>query len=204
MSHSSPERVVWKCPECLHTFRIPKSKSRPVLCAKCVKKAAALGAVPSPSSTDDDEMYFKEAKPAKSSPLKFEVSVQRPVDTGASPEASNNVSVEHLSDRLDEALEHLEGITRTMRLVRWVMWGIGFATLLSILVTVGGLLYSMSLIGSLSNLTGPPGGVLPAGDIPGGNMPRGDARIPPQLQQDMQKIEEYSRTVDELLKEVNQ
>ena len=207
MSHSNSARIVWKCPECFRNFRIPKSKPRPALCTTCAKKSAASGTVlphGSSSSADDDEVYFQEAEPARSSSLKFDVSVQRPSEAEALPTASSNVSVEELSGRLDEVLEHLEGITRTMRLVRWVMWGMGAATVLSIVVTGAGLLYSMSLIGSLTNLMNQPDQIIPAGEVPAGNRLGGDARIPPQLRQDMQKIEEYSRTMDELLKEVNQ
>tara|TARA_R110002072_G_scaffold155657_2_gene306040 strand:- start:71227 stop:71652 length:426 start_codon:yes stop_codon:yes gene_type:complete len=123
--------------------------------------------------------------------------------------ASNSTTIDELSERIDRILEHLEDISRTMKLVRWVMWGLGLATVLSVVVTAGGLLYSMSMIGSLGELLNQPAGEMPLGDIPeaaapGGARPQGDVRIPPQLQQNMQKIEEYSNTVNELLKEVNQ
>ena len=89
------------------------------------------------------------------------------------------------------------------------MWGLGLATVLSVVVTAGGLLYSMSMIGSLGSLLNQPADEMPVDEIPGvaapgGARPQGDVRIPPQLQQNMQKIEEYSNTVNELLKEVNQ
>ncbi|MGZ0167856.1 MAG: hypothetical protein ACKVII_28390, partial [Planctomycetales bacterium] len=125
------------------------------------------------------------------------------------PIDGSSTSIDELSDRVDQILEHLEGISRTMKLVRWVMWGLGVATVLSVVVTVGGLLYSISMMGSLGDLLNPPAGEMPLGEIPidgvqGGAMPQGDVKIPPQLQQHMQPIKEYSDTVNELLKEVNQ
>jgi hypothetical protein len=132
-----------------------------------------------------------------------------------SPQAQSTgdgVSVEDLSERLDEVLEHLEGITRTMKLVRWVMWGLGLATILSGVVTLGGLLYSMSLVGSLSDVMNPQGGVMPGGELPEGAVPGvgvpgggvgGNPGIP-GLQKNLQKIGEYNATVQDLLNEHDQ
>lgn len=166
-----------------------------------------------------DELYFQAAEPARSSSLKFGV-VAQPVDAPAKQSSpsdgvgvadgnGSSTSIDELSDRVDRILEHLEGISRTMKLVRWVMWGLGLATVLSVVVTAGGLLYSMSMIGSLGNLLNQPAGEMPMGEIPvagarDGVRPQGDVRIPPQLQENMKQIEEYSNTVNELLKEVNQ
>ena len=122
--------------------------------------------------------------------------------------------MEDLSERLDEVLEHLEGITRTMKLVRWVMWGLGVVTILSVVVTGAGLMYSMSLFGSLDELVNPQGGVIPGGELPDGAIPDGaipdvgapggNAGIPGKLKKDLQKIQEYNATVDDLLKELGQ
>jgi hypothetical protein len=183
---------------------------------KCARKAKASGAVHPSDSTDDAELYFQEAETSPKSSLKFGVATQAVAETATSSlpaktmdRADSGTSIDELSDRVDQILEHLEGISRTMKLVRWVMWGLGVATVLSVVVTVGGLLYSMSMMGSLGDLLNPPAGEMPLGEIPidgvqGGAMPQGDVKIPPQLQQHMQPIKEYSDTVNELLKEVNQ
>ena len=226
MSHSNESRATWTCPECSRTYRIPKSKPQPRLCPKCSKKGNASRAVQSAGADDGDELYFQEAEPARSSSLKFGVVAQaatvpakellpttggtRPPTDGTTPPTNgSSTSIDELSDRVDQILEHLEGISRTMKLVRWVMWGLGVATVLSVVVTAGGLLYSISMMGSLGDLLDPSGGGMSVGEIPvdgvrGGAMPQGDVKIPPQLQQNMKKIEEYSNTVNELLKEVNQ
>ena len=219
MSSSGKSRTAWTCPECSRTFRIPKSKPEPRLCPKCSKQGSASDAVHSAGADAGDELYFQEAEPARASSLKFGV-VAQPVSAPtreSSPTTSDNkppidgssTSIDELSDRVDQILEHLEGISRTMKLVRWVMWGLGVATVLSVVVTAGGLFYSMSMMGSLGDLLNPPAGEMPLGEIPidgvqGGAMPQGDVKIPPQLQQHMQPIKEYSDTVNELLKEVNQ
>ena len=210
-------RVVWTCPECSRTFRIPTSKPQSRLCAKCSRNEKASGAAQSSGTDDADELYFQEAEPTRSSSLKFGV-VAQPATSPPQPSSAsvvaaavpgNTTSIDELSERVDQILEHLEGISRTMKLVRWVMWGLGVATVLSVVVTAGGLLYSISMMGSLGDLLDPSGGGMPVGEIPvdgvrGGAMPQGDVKIPPQLQQNMKKIEEYSNTVNELLKEVNQ
>ena len=213
MSHSNESRVVWTCPECSRTFRIPKSKPEPRLCPKCSKQGSASDAVHSAGADAGDELYFQEAEPARASSLKFGV-VAQPVSAPTTsdnkpPIDGSSTSIDELSDRVDQILEHLEGISRTMKLVRWVMWGLVFATIVSVVVTAGGLFYSISMRGSLGDLLNPPAGEMPLGEIPidgvqGGAMPQGDVKIPPQLQQHMQPIKEYSDTVNELLKEVNQ
>lgn len=219
MSSSGKSRIAWTCPECSRTFRIPKTKRQPRLCPKCSKRGSASSAAQSAGAGDSDESYFQEAEPPRTSSLKFGVVAQPAAppakvplpDTGdiEPPVDGSSTSIDELSDRVDEILEHLEGISRTMKLVRWVMWGLGFATVLSVVVTAGGLLYSMSMIGSLGDLLNQPGGEIPLGEMPldggrGGAMQQGDVKIPPQLQQQMQPIKEYSDTVNELLKEVNQ
>lgn len=171
---------------------------------KCAGATPVVSKVTHDGSDDEGEIRFQEAPPSKPSSLNFDISVERPVENAASPPAGSSVTVEQLSDRLDEVLEHLEGITRTMRLVRWVMWGLGAATVLSIVVTLAGLMYSMSLVGSLTGILNPSGEAGPQQDLAIEQIPAGDRRIPPQLRKDMQKIEEYSRTMDELLQEVNQ
>ncbi len=123
--------------------------------------------------------------------------------------ADGGTSIDDLSERIDEMLEHLEGITRTMKLVRWVRWGRGAATVLSIVVTAGGLLYSMSMIGSLTDLLGQPAGELAIDEAPAEGGHAGDGRvrhaqIPPHLREKLKPIEDYSNAVNELLKEVNQ
>jgi len=227
MSSSGKSRAAWTCPECSRTFRIPKSKPQPRLCPKCSKQGSTSDAVQSAGADGGDELYFQEAEPARSSALKFGVVAQpvaaptresspitsdnKPPTTrdNKPPDDGSSTSIDELSDRVDQILEHLEGISRTMKLVRWVMWGLGFATIVSVVVTVGGLLYSMSMIGSLGDLLNQPAGEMPLGEFPvdgvqGGAMPQGDVKIPPQLQRHMQPIKEYSDTVNELLKEVNQ
>ncbi len=221
MSSSDQSRVAWSCPECSRTFRIPRSRPRPRLCPECSEKGRPASAgLPAEDVAADDDLHFQEAVPQPTSSLRFGVVAQniamssQDVSSGAGREtstgvASNSTTIDELSERIDRILEHLEDISRTMKLVRWVMWGLGLATVLSVVVTAGGLLYSMSMIGSLGELLNQPAGEMPLGDIPeaaapGGARPQGDVRIPPQLQQNMQKIEEYSNTVNELLKEVNQ
>lgn len=221
MSSSREPRVVWKCPECSRNFRILKSKPRPTLCSKCMKKAANSVNAPPGESPEDDEMYFAEAEPAKPSSLKFGVAVESAAVEPAAVEREaersapqaipktvhRDSSVEELSDRLDEVLEHLEGITRTMKLMRWGMWSIGIATLLSIVMTVVGLVSAMSMIGSLGNLNllnQPGGAALPGAAREDGAMPDGDAAIPPQLQQVLKVFGEQSQLRDELLKEIDQ
>ena len=229
MSYSDRSRVAWSCPECSRTFRIPRSKPRPRLCPECAEKGkpssvgqpaeTAAAAAAAAAAAEDDNLYLQEAATQRTSSLKFGVVAQtfatstKDASSSAGHETSTDVgsstSIDELSERVDRILEHLEDINRTMKLVRWVMWGLGLATVLSVVVTAGGLLYSMSMIGSLGSLLNQPADEMPVDEIPGvaapgGARPQGDVRIPPQLQQNMQKIEEYSNTVNELLKEVNQ
>lgn len=219
MSNSSESRVAWTCPQCSRTFRIPKTKRQPRLCPKCSKKRSATGAIQSDESVDGDELYFQEAKPARTSFLKFGVVAQPAVaaakeplqDTGDNkpPIDGSSTSIDELSDRVDEILEHLEGISRTMKLVRWVMWGLGIATIVSVVVTVGGLLYSISMMGSLGDLLNQPAGEIPIGELienggQGAAVPQGNGKIPPQLQEKLKPIQDYSNALNELLDEVNQ
>lgn len=220
MSSSGKSQVVWTCPECSRTFRIPKSKAEPRLCVKCSRKGKSAGAATSSRDDDSNEMFFQEAEPTRSSSLKFGV-VAQPVSTSPSfrskstPEeisqadASSATSIDELSDRVDQILEHLDGISRTMRVVRWVMWGLGFATIVSVVVTACGLLYSISMMGSLGDLLNQPAGEIPIGEIledggQGGAVPQGNAQIPPQLQEKLKPIQDYSNVLNELLDEVNQ
>ncbi len=227
MSSAGESRVVWTCPECSRVFRIPRSKPQPRLCVKCSRKEKASGAAQSSGTDDAEEMYFQEADRTRSSPLKFGV-VAQPVTSPVQPQSSpvqpqsspvhtdasysdsgSTTSIDELSNRVDQILEHLEGISRTMKLVRWVMWGLGFATVVSVVVTAGGVLYSISMMGSLGDLLNQPAGEIPLGELPGngaqgGAMPQGNARIPPQLQEQLKPIQEYSNVLNELLDEVNQ
>ena len=219
MSSSGESRVVWTCPECSRVFRIPRSKPQPRLCVKCSRQEKASGAAKSSGTDDAEDMHFQEADQTRSSSLKFGVLAQ-PVTSPVKPQSSVHTNVSHsdsgsttsideLSDRVDQILEHLEGISRTMKLVRWVMWGLGFATVVSVVVTAGGLLYSISMMGSLGDLLNQPAGEIPPGELPGngaqgGAMPQGNARIPPQLQEQLKPIQEYSNVLNELLDEVNQ
>jgi hypothetical protein len=224
MSSSDRSRVAWSCPECSRTFRIPRSKPRPRLCPECAEKGKPSN-VGQPAETaaaasddEDDNLYFQEAAPQRTSSLKFGVVAQtfanssKDASTSAGHKTATDVgsstSIDELSERVDQILEHLENISRTMKLVRWVMWGLGLATVLSVVVTAGGLLYSMSMIGSLGSLLNQPADEMPVGEVPGVAVPggarlQGDVRVPPQLQENMKQIEEYSNTVNELLKEVN-
>lgn len=177
----------------------------------CAEKTARTEGVAPADPADEGEIHFQEAEPGNSGPLTFGVSVQPPASPESGPRsrsAGDGVSIEDLSNRIDEMLEHLEGITRTMNLVRWVMWGLGVATVLSVVVTVGGLLYSMSMIGSLTDLLGQPVGGLATDELPAEGGRAGDdgvrnAQIPPQLREKLKPIEDYSNTVNELLNEVN-
>jgi hypothetical protein len=124
-------------------------------------------------------------------------------------DVSSATSIDELSDRVDQILVHLEGISRTMKVVRWVMWGLGFATIVSVIVTAGGLLYSISMMGALGDLLNQPAGEIPLGEIledggQGGAMPQGNGQIPPQLQEKLKPIQDYSNVLNELLDEVNQ
>jgi hypothetical protein len=124
-------------------------------------------------------------------------------------DSGSTTSIDELSERVDQILEHLEGISRTMKLVRWVMWGLGVATILSVVVTAGGLLYSISMMGSLGDLLNPPAGEMPLGEIledggQGGAMGQGNAKIPQHLQEKLKPIQDYSNVLNELLDEVNQ
>ena len=182
-------------------------------------KEKALGAAQSSGTDDADELYFQEADPTRSSPLKFGV-VAQPATPPSPPQSSSSVagaeespgsstSIDALSERVDEILKHLEGISRTMKLVRCVMWGLGFATVVSVVVTAGGLLYSISMMGSLGDLLNQPAGEIPLGELPGnggqdGALPQGNGRIPPQLQEKLKPIQDYSNVLNELLDEVNQ
>ena len=224
MSSSGRSRVVWTCPECSRTFRIPRSKAQPRLCAKCLRKEKSSGVATSSGDDDADEMFFQEAEPTRSSSLKFGVVAQSSTlppspQSKATPkeishahsgvDSGSTTSIDELSDRVDQILEHLEGISRTMKLVRWVMWGLGVATMLSVVITVGGLFYSMSMMGSLGDLLNPAAGEIPLGEMPGdggqgGAMPQGGAKIPPQLQEKLKPIQDYSNVLNELLDEVNQ
>lgn len=216
MSSSRESRVVWTCPECSRNFRIPKSKPRPKLCVKCAKQAKSSSVANEPDLEENGDLYFQEAEAAPKSSLKFGVVTQRAGETAAPssprpepPRAESGASVEELSERIDEILEHLEGITRTMKLVRWVMWGLGAATVLSVVVTAGGLLYSMSMMGSLTDLLNQPVGGLEVGELPaeGGqveNVGGREAQIPPGLREKLKPIEDYSNQLNELLDEVNQ
>lgn len=220
MSSSKESRVAWTCPECSRVFRIPRSKPQPRLCVKCSRKEKASGTAQSSGTDDSEELYFQEADRTRSSSLKFGVLAQ-PVTSPAQPQSSSvhtdashsdsgsTTSIDELSDRVDQILEHLEGISRTMKLVRWVMWGLGFATVVSVVVTAGGLLYSISMMGSLGDLLNQPAGEIPLGEFPGnggqgGALPQGNVRIPPQLQEKLKPIQEYSNVLNELLDEVNQ
>jgi len=200
-------------------FRIPRSKPQPRLCPKCSRNEKASGAAQSSGKDDAEELYFQEADQIRSSSLKFGVLAQ-PVISPAQSQSSvhtdaahsdsgSTTSIDELSDRVDQILEHLEGISRTMKLVRWVMWGLGFATVVSVVVTAGGLLYSISMVGSLGDLLNQPAGEIPLGELPGnggqgGVMPQGGDDIPPQLQEKLKPIQDYSKILNELLDEVNQ
>ncbi|MDA0808894.1 MAG: hypothetical protein O2983_16070 [Planctomycetota bacterium] len=220
MSSSDRSRVAWSCPECSRTFRIPRSKPRPLLCPECAEKGnpSSVGQPAETAAAEDDNLHFQEATPQRTSSLKFGVVAQtfakssKDASTSAGHKTATDVgsstSIDDLSERVDQILEHLENISRTMKLVRWVMWGLGLATVLSVVVTAGGLLYSMSMIGSLGSLLNQPADEMPVGEVPGVAAPGGarlqsDVRVPPQLQENMKQIEEYSNTVNELLKEVN-
>ena len=182
---------------------------------KCARKAKASGAAKDSDTTAEGELYFQEAGTSPKSALKFGVVSQATAETPAVPvpaqpmaRAESGASLEDLSDRVDEMLERLEGITRTMKLVRWVMWGLGVVTVLSVVVTVGGLLYSMSdqLNPSADGFAVDEvhvGGGGAEGERVGDGRVR-DAQIPPQLREKSKPILDYVDKINELQDEANQ
>lgn len=120
-----------------------------------------------------------------------------------------------MGEQLDQILNHLEGISRTMRLIRKFVWAIGIATLLNILVVGVSLVYSVSMLGSFTSLFSGDGGlVAPDPEAGNGGQPRGNGggrggpldnvAIPQQARENLEKIEEYNNVLNDLLQEVNQ
>ncbi len=188
MSRQAAERIAWTCPECRRTFRVPRSRKRPVRCARCAG-----------NSRDDDsgEIEFKSlSEPAERAasvaPLPAADTTGKSADTSADAQLGDA----GIQRQLDEVLTHLDGISRTMKLFRRLVWGIGIAMLLNVVVVAACVIYGISMLGSLT------GALSGSGDA-GGNVNGQEAvnALPEQFRRDFQAVEDYSNTLNELLEE---
>lgn len=193
MTEQSEARVVWQCPDCLRTFRLPRSRPQPVRCRQCAQRQA-----------EEEPIEFAAAVPDRATERASNGSSVRPAVTtasliqSASTDPATGLSSDTTSAQMAQVLDHLSDIRRTMKLFRRFIWGIGIALLLNIALMGLSLLYGMSLIGSLSSFVSGE-----AGSVPGqpGRIDVDRERLPPRLQQDLQAVEEYSNVLNELLQD---
>lgn len=208
MTRETTDRIAWTCPECERTYRIPRSRPRPARCAKCAGRQKR--------ADDDSDVEFAEvpSEPAARSTLATPptlaarepatqagaaAGVERPGAALAaafgSSEATGPTQVQ-----IAQVLEHLESISRTMKLFRRFLLAIGIVALLNVLLVGASVIYGIWMMGSLSSLFSGDGG---AGGAAGLNVnaPNGAAALPPQVQKDLRAVEDYSDALNELLQE---
>ena len=201
MSRETTDRIVWTCPECERTYRIPKSRPHPARCAKCEEKKK--------TADEDSDIEFASVPSAVA-----------PRSAYASLEPESRIAVERSSaerpvhvaaaqpdgptrEQFDQMIAHLESINRTMKLFRRFLWAIGIVALLNVLLVGASLIYGMSMLGSISSLfsgNGDAGGN-GAGQNLNLNDPNALNNLPPEVRKNLEAVENYSGALNELLEE---
>ncbi|MDA0586689.1 MAG: hypothetical protein O2820_01995 [Planctomycetota bacterium] len=215
------DRVSWQCPECGRSFRIPASKPRPAWCPEC---AAAM-------ETGEDDIDFDVPAPARKPKFNPSVTVKKANDPRPSEPAkksskktgdpsrgtpvpspfgssSSAVPLSAIADddhdaKQQQILDELAKISQTMKFFRRLVWGMAIAMILNVVLMGVGMVYSMSMLGSVGSLLQPAAGG-EGGNLGGANVDPNKINmegLPPKLQNDLKAIQEYNRTVNELLQE---
>ena len=102
-----------------------------------------------------------------------------------------------------QILDELAKISQTMKFFRRLVWGMAIAMILNVVLMGVGMVYSMSMLGSVGSLLQPAAGG-EGGNLGGANVDPNKINmegLPPKLQNDLKAIQEYNRTVNELLQE---
>ena len=219
---SMSRRVARKCPDCGCSYRVPAEKRATASCPKCVderrggesniefaeaeepKKTFSVSVTRSATAASSVADPFLEAAsrgPAQSEPVR-----SKQTHREESPTAKRLNKPAGDSQRDDVILNRLDELTKSMRFFKRLVWCMIIATALNALVMGIGLFYSMKMLDSIGSVFSAAGEIDP--DQPGD--PRqlrngeGDAaNLPPGLRQNLQAIQEYSDTVNELLQETN-
>ncbi|MBI1310915.1 hypothetical protein GC176_06365 [bacterium] len=198
MSRETSDRIAWTCPECERTYRIPRSRPRPVRCARCAGKQKRID--------DDSDVEFAalSSEPASQKPAL----TAAPTDRGelfSEPGAVLTVrggaseSAAPTREQLDQMIAHLESINRTMKLFRRFLWAIGIVALLNVLLVGASAIYGMSMLGSL--FSGGGSGDNGARQNLNLNDQRALNALPPEVRKNLKAVEDYSDTLNELLNE---
>lgn len=193
-------RVAWRCPDCGRSFRVLAEQRATASCPKC--------------SVREQDMEFAEA-PA-SSRKSFSVSVTRSPSTGKSAESERHESRDSSSDahrsestarrlnapagdaaRDDVILSRLDELTKSMRFFKRLVWCMIIATALNALIMGIGLVYSIQMLGTFGDVFSS------AGEIDPQKIQNGEGleNLPPDLQKNLQAIQNYSDTLNELMDE---
>lgn len=216
------DRVSWQCPECGRSFRIPASKPRPAWCPDCAAAMDSDGDIdfdipsPAPKSKFNPSVTVKKTGDAKKTnqPARSEsrepsrgTPVPSPfASSPAKPPQPKWADDDDHDAKQQQILDELAKISQTMKLFRRLVWGMAIAMILNVVLMGVGLVYSLSMIGSIGSLFGGDGGVVnPDGaNLDGANVDPANVNLeglPPKLQNDLKKIQEYQQTVNELLEE---
>lgn len=209
------DRVSWQCPECSRSFRIPASKPRPAWCPDCAAAMESDGDIDFdvPSSAGKSKFnpsvtVKKAGEPKTTSERRTNESsrgtpVPSPFGASSADPPRSRQSDDDDDAKQQQILDELAKISQTMKYFRRLVWGMAIAMILNVVLMGVGLIYSMNMLGSVGSLLQPDGeggGV----NLDGANVDPANVNLeglPPKLQNDLKQIQEYQRTVNELLEE---
>jgi hypothetical protein len=148
VSRVSSERRVWQCPGCGRNFRIPAGAESPRLCPECIAGEATV-ALNQPAGA---------AGAATASSTAFD---ERPTPAGPSPAFFQQAALADaasIAESLRSISTHLESMSRSMRVVRRLAWGILLSSVLIVLIYGYMAWMGMSTMQQITNPLGGGGG----------------------------------------------
>jgi hypothetical protein len=168
----------------------PKSRFNPSV---TVRKGSGPKKTSEPKKTEPENP----TEPSRGTP------VAAPFASAPSAAASSPRTDGEHDDKQQQILDELAKISQTMKFFRRLVWGMAIAMILNVVLMGVGLVYSMSMLGSVGSLLQPVAGG-EGGNLGGANVDPNNINLeglPPQFQNNLKLIQEYNRTVKELAEE---
>lgn len=214
------QRATASCPKCVGNRRGDEDDIEFAEAEEPRKKTFSVSVTRSATAASSVADPFLEAasrEPVRSEPARSEPSRGEPSRSERSKQTHREESptAKRLnkpagdSSRDDVILDRLDELTKSMRFFKRLVWCMIIATALNALLMGIGLFYSMSMLGSIGSVFSSAGEIDPRqleqiGDPE--QLRNGEgaaANLPPGVRQNLQAIQEYSDTVNELLQETN-